>query len=112
MRLRRNRRDLFGGEPCDFVRYGSEFTRFLHAFQAADAIRLVGPLVKPYTHGTVVVTLFTENALVGVMYHPEDADFVEKGIDSAQGANDSAERSSDQYHQHQEKNQDNHLIEI
>jgi len=104
LQCRRKARNLIGDS--------AELTRLLHALETADTIRLVGAFIKSDTHGTVIVAFLAENAFIGMMDHPENADLVEKRIDGAQGANDPAERATYEYHERQEDQEDPNLARI
>ena len=108
--FRRCRFSLLDGDAGNLVRDGTKFTRFLHALQAADTIGLIGPLIKPHTHGAPLVAFLAQDAFVWMINHPEDADLVEEGIDRAQGTDDPAEGSAYEDHQHQKHYQEAILL--
>ena len=90
-------------KPRNLIADGAELARLLHALQAADAIGLIGTLVKFDPHGAALITGLAVGAAVGMVDHAKEAELIKERVYGAQWAGSSAKGTPAQHHPDQKQ---------
>jgi len=71
---------------------------------------LVGSLIEFQLHGTIPQALVAAHAVFLDEFHPDDADFVEEGVNGAKGTDGSAKGAPGEDHEHGQNDEDGEFV--